>query len=495
MRASVLIPFIWIAILTTFVSCGKQQEIPPVVMPAPECIISPETQITTNAITVTLLDAVDPSHAPRPRNASEQLLFGHLYGTLITVDCRGKVQPALARSWSRAERGRRWTFELSEEARFWDGSPVLAVDIVTSWRLGLDIKAVHLAGIDSLSIAGDRTLSVSFDRPHRKVPRMFAEPAFAVAKRAGLNPWPLGTGPYQIEPFEGMLPGGSALPVTVYPSFDSVGPVIQFLEASVSDTRDLLDDRADIMITSDPAVIEYAASRPGLDTIALPWDKTYVILSTSRIQDLREGGDVGTLSFELLDSFAQDAVRTDARGHRSPSWWDNLRSCNEPPVDTPELRTLPRVVHSTSSPHRIVYALNDPVARDLAERVVALSTSDPDASPEAEELDSAIPGLFGGVPGTITEGLTMDELMVRIRTGKEFAYVVPVPLQPFDRCYEARKLIDQAPWLAIENVNLSAALVPLVDTRRYVIAGQDGIGLWTDWNANIFITGAISRER
>src|SRR5688572_25020374 len=46
--------------------------------------------------TVGLGERVDPSHAPRPSNDSERLLFRQLYETLVRVDCNGEPGPGLA---------------------------------------------------------------------------------------------------------------------------------------------------------------------------------------------------------------------------------------------------------------------------------------------------------------------------------------------------------------------------------------------------------------
>ena len=104
------------------------------------------------------------------------------------------------------------------------------------------------------------------------------------------------------------------------PAFGADGPVIRFVETSEFDSRDMLESGIDVMVTADRAVIDYAAGRPQLATIALPWDRTYVLLSTSRVKELRWGGELPAVSPDLAERLAQDAVRGDARGHQSPSW-------------------------------------------------------------------------------------------------------------------------------------------------------------------------------
>src|ERR1700704_2501165 len=80
-------------------------------------------------ITVGLTDAVDPRHAPVPRNDAERIVFRHLYETPVRIDCEGPVLPQLPGRWAKDDGGRRWTLRLRDDARFWDGAPVTAQDV------------------------------------------------------------------------------------------------------------------------------------------------------------------------------------------------------------------------------------------------------------------------------------------------------------------------------------------------------------------------------
>src|SRR5437899_2485107 len=80
-----------------------------------------------------LVPDIAPAHAPAPENDAERLVFRQLYETLIRVDCLGRVLPGLAESWTRDVVSRPWTFTLRTDARFWDGAPVSARDVVAAW--------------------------------------------------------------------------------------------------------------------------------------------------------------------------------------------------------------------------------------------------------------------------------------------------------------------------------------------------------------------------
>jgi hypothetical protein len=471
---------IGVMLVFTLAACGKLPYTRPAQVSPQECVVLPAPKKSADTIMVAMFDAVEPDYAPWAHNAGEQLLFHHLYENLITVDCLGQLRAGLAASWKGAKRGRRWSFTLHEGARFWDGTPVTARDVARSWRDALTLDTV----IDSTAVDGERILHVYLKERHRHVPRVISAPAFAVAKPTGDSRWPLGSGRYGIVPSLGGLFRTSRRVITARPAFDGKGPVIQFIEASAYDARDLLRGGVDVMMTTDPAVIEYASGRPQLTTVALPWNQSYVLLSISRVEALRMGVEVGTISHDLTDGVARDAVRADARGYRPPSWWDDLRSCHRS-ASVQHQEPTPRGAYASSSLRRVLYDINDAIARDLAERVVALAALDPAASADAAAIASAVPGLTGGASVVITEGVTGRELNSSLRYGDDFAFVVPLPRRPPDPCHALRELIERAPWLVTAGVDLSEALIPLVDTRPHVIARKDRFGLVVDWYGNI----------
>jgi hypothetical protein len=471
------------AALTTVAACER----PPVRSPAwefPEpCRVVPGPPDHTDSITVALFDAVDLDHAPWGRNSSEQLVFRHLYETLFTIDCSGETHVGLAGSWRSSNRGKHWVFELREDARFWDATPVTARDVEWSWRSAShELNSIADAGIDSLVVDGERVLHVYFRERQKEIPRVLTAPEFAVATSSWDSRWPLGSGPYRLDDESADATGRA---IRVHPAFDEDKPVIRFLETSTRDARDMLDADVDVMITSDPDVIEYASSRTRLSTVELPFDRTYVLFSTTRVQALRAGGKPGAVPEELLDKLARDAVRSDARGCQRSSWWENLRSCGGLAADVSGYS--PFLGGSLSGLHRLLYDADDPIGRDIAERIVALAASDPEESPEAAAFATTAPGLVGGAARIVAEGVARDALAKSLRDGDDFGYVVPLPWRPSERCYAARGLLNRVPWLAA--VDLSEALIPLVDARLHAIVDPGKTGLAVDWNGRVYVTG------
>src|SRR5256885_1218657 len=178
----------------------------------PRCRIAPGPGAKRDEVAVPLADPIEATHAPLPRNDAERFVFAELYETLIRVDCAGRVLPGLAQSWEAS--GDRWTFTLRDDARFWDGAPVTARDVLASWR------ARDSAFAQSATVVSDRTIAV---RPPVAPVQPLADPALAVTKRAPGGDWPIGTGGHWVSatdatgvltavPVRGGGPAGLPLP-------------------------------------------------------------------------------------------------------------------------------------------------------------------------------------------------------------------------------------------------------------------------------------------
>ncbi len=500
MRIKVILRIIGVVVLASLASCGGRRAIRPESIIPPECEAVPRPVEVLDTVRVALFDAVRPEDAPAARNAGERLMFRQLYETLITVDCLGGVRAGLAVSWDRGDGGRRWTFEVREGARFWDGTPVTAYDIMESWRYTALYPAPGGStewgtGIDSVTVAGDQVLNVYFTQKHREVPRVMAAPQYAVAKSTWESRWPFGSGPYRIIAAERKSLWASWRMITVQPVEGRKKSVIRFVEASRGDARDLLEGGIDLMVTSDPAVIEYAGGRGRFSTVPLPWDRIYVLLSRSRVDEIRWGYSPGAVPDDFSDGLARDAVRGDARGFRPPSWWEDLGGCGGLSFTAPRFPLGPKVTHPLSDKRRILYDADDPVARDLTERIVALSATDPAASAEAAAIIDAVPDLDADDPPVTAEGVTKRELEERLRDGYDFAYIVPIERRPHDPCRQARALMDRVRWLAGLEDRLHEAIIPLVETRPHVIVRGGTAGVIVDWYGDVLIIDGDWEER
>ena len=352
-----------------------------------------------------LPDSVSLAHAPIPTNDSEQLLFRQLFQTLVWLDCQGNVRPGAAVAWSPDSVRRVWAFTLRSSSLRSAPSTEPASEIVSGWQhRPADLRAL---GVESATAEGEDLLSVRLGVPIEPVPRRFADPALALSRELDsssiqllddgvLSRTPSGLVHYRIEPG--------------------------------ADPRDLLDRGADLMVSRDPALVEYANGKPAIVTFALPWSRTYVLLQPAGAEPVPA-------------SAARDAVKGDVRRAEPPFWWEERGSeC---------VRTVPSSVPASA---RVVYLRGDEAARGLAERIVALAASD---------------------EGLRTAALGASEFSSALAGGGERAYIIALPRQTLAPCR------DSAGWPS------GATLHPLIDTRAYALVRRGAPSLAVEWDGTL----------
>lgn len=373
-----------------------------------------------------LAGVVDPSHAPIPTNDAERFVFRQVYETLVRQDCAGVLRPGLARSWRLTEEGR-WSFTLRSGATFSDGTPVTAQAVVAA----LSRTGEWTAESESVVVA--RVVPSG-------APRRFADPALAVTRTMTGQDWPIGSGAYVFD-----TSGGR---VTVAPVAGANRPVLVLRSAASGDARDLLDAGVDLLVTDDPAVLGYAATRTDFATIALPWERTYM---------LAVPGEAIAVDPSVRAGLARDAVRVDARP-AGVSWWsDPISPCDlEPPTGAAPLSQGP-----TSG--GVLYSADDATARDLAGRLIALGITGTTGPPRAS-------------------GLGTTEFSAALGSGRGAAYVLPLPSATLEPCAAVRALIARAPWLAD---GPARHLTPLVETRRRAIVRRGAAAFTVDWDGTL----------
>jgi hypothetical protein len=400
--------------------------------------------------TIALTDAVDPSRAPHPANDSERLLFRQLYETLVRVDCDGRVRPGLASSW-RLEPGRRaWIVTLRENAVFSDGTPVTSAGVRAGWLAdgsATEMKPQVRRLVEDVDVLDDRTMAITLTDARTDQPLPLAHTDLSVARVTPGAAWPLGTQGVAVVPDAGP-PGPAGTDVIALASVGrgaagaiEMVPLMRFVAAPGRDRRDLLDEPVDLLLTRDPRALAYAATLPQFFSVALPWHRTHVFLSPGLSAPVE-------IPDAARQSLAADAVRGESRGAAGPRWWQSQPPCGIP---APQPRDPP------SPAGRIVYDAADPVARDLAERLVGLAASSAPGAPAI--LDVLLPDRARR-PVQRAAGLTGEVLALALRRG-----------QPLDPCADLRSLIQNSLWLHPN------AIVPLVDTRQHAIVRRGRSGL------------------
>ncbi len=214
--------------------------------------------------------------------------------------------------------------------------------------------------------------------------------------------------------------------------------VITQTTAPEADLRDVLDrgvpatgaPRPDVVVTRDANVLAYAANSADYFTDVLPWNRTYVLVA---------GDSPSVIPSEAeRDALARDAVTADARGAVRPFAWLTEPSCVTPPALS---STTPRSI--------VVYAAGDAIARQLAERIVALTAGG--ARP------AWLPTrLAQGAPAPRVAPIVVDSIADALETGRAAAAVIALSRDPRARCGTVNAPL---PWRGI----------PLLDSRAHVI--------------------------
>jgi hypothetical protein len=439
---------------------------------------------------VGLTEEVDPSHAPSPHNDSERLLFRQVYETLVRTDCDLTVHPGLAASWRLDAAGTNWIVTLRRDARFTDGTPVTARDVITCWTRGGSALHPDVARfIQSATALDDLTLSIALRYPIPQrgdlavAPDSLAQPALAVARFTSESPWPLGTRDRRLDPPAAAASGRttiSLVPATPASAAATSAPtsaavprdeitILRFVVSPNRDARDLLDQGVDLIVTRDPNTLAYATVLAQFDSLPLPWLRSYVFVS-------REGAAT-TLAPEARQALAGDAVPGEARGS-AYDWRATVDQCTAKPPDAgARPQTLVAVTQA-----RIAYDQADPVARALAERFAALSSVRP--ADGNRILDVLIPE---SRPRKLqTDPLRAPELSSALTRGADAGFVIA--LDHSMGCADIATLQERAPWLTAQ------AIVPLVDTRRRAVVRRGRSHITLEWDGSVLVYGPVQTQ-
>ncbi len=416
--------------------------------------------------TVAFRDRIEPANAPRPSNESERLLFRQMYETLVRIDCHGRVKPGLATSWRLDADGRTWLLTLREDARFSDGTPVTPADVRAGWSGGgdgnVDLLPPVRGLVQSVAPVDDRVLAVTPRRQHPDAPIALAHPDLAIARSLAGSLWPLGTRADRSAVASNPSAGTANAEITIT---REAGPVLRFVPAP-RDPRDLLDAGVDLLLTRDPATLDYAATLPHVRSVPLAWRRTHVLVTPGRSRSMP------SLPAQARQALADDAVRGEARGAAEPFWWQDLEGCQLAPA---------RPGDPAAPTPRVVYDADDDDARDLAERLVGLGRVSSPAA--AALLEVLVPDRSRRV-SLNAAGLAGAPLALARRRGTDAAYVMSFDREPIDPCRDIATAMEGAPWLE------PGIIVPLVDTRLRAIVRRGRSGVTADGDGALLIDGS-----
>ncbi len=111
---------------------------------------------------------------------SNAAYYVQTYGYLLQPDEKAQIQPMLAKSWRFVDETT-WEFTLRDDARFHDGSPVTADDVVASFHRAGNLPGAAapytgaLAGIREVTAPDRLTVRITTDRPLPPLPYQAAQ--------------------------------------------------------------------------------------------------------------------------------------------------------------------------------------------------------------------------------------------------------------------------------------------------------------------------------
>ncbi|MBB6419696.1 peptide/nickel transport system substrate-binding protein [Streptomyces sp. AK010] len=142
-------------------------------------------------------------------NESDYLILSLIYDTLTVPGEKPNTEPRLAASWKASDDLKTWRFTIAKGAKFHDGSPVTAEDVVFSLKRlrATPAGASRLPGIQekNISAEGTDTVVIVSDYANAELPLLvrlttFVIPQGTTDKNIAKAP---GTGPFKLDWFRG----------------------------------------------------------------------------------------------------------------------------------------------------------------------------------------------------------------------------------------------------------------------------------------------------
>lgn len=128
--------------------------------------------------------------------------------TLVDVDDKGNLIPALAEKWESQDDGKKWLFSLRQGVSFHDGTPMTAKEVVNSLNITLTKPtALETAHIKSIKALDDKTVEFVLEKPLTTLPAFLAHATAIILAPASFDDQGqattiIGTGAYKADKIE-----------------------------------------------------------------------------------------------------------------------------------------------------------------------------------------------------------------------------------------------------------------------------------------------------
>ncbi|MFF2084732.1 ABC transporter substrate-binding protein [Nocardia sp. NPDC058176] len=207
-------------------------------------------------------------------NDSDFLIASLVYDALTVPGADPTVAPRLASHWEADADNRRWTFTIAEGAKFHNGAPVTAEDVVWSMRRLRSVGGASKMPVaeDDLTADGPHRVVFTVPEPNTQLPLLLRLMTFTVPRGTTDFTAAIGTGPFRLESFQ----GGTARLVR-NEDWHGAPPLLDAIEVTMFDSVTALGNAAiggQIDLASNVGAIagRTAAGRGDLQVVRRPDD-------------------------------------------------------------------------------------------------------------------------------------------------------------------------------------------------------------------------------
>jgi peptide/nickel transport system substrate-binding protein len=234
------------------------------------------TLVIANAVKVDTLD-------PEANSVNESIwLDQNLYSRLLQPNATGTaLLPDLASSWTISPDGLTYTFNLRPDAKFSNGSPVTASDVVFSIQRSRAFAGgwgFLLTAVKTISAPDAHTVTIQLSQPHAPLLADLAMYAYSVvpeslvkAQGSSFFQHPVGSGPFMVTSYS----PDSEVDLAANPSFYGTKPKIKKVRIVIvpdDNTRVLMleSKKADVIENPPGNLVSQIDATPGLSVQLFP---------------------------------------------------------------------------------------------------------------------------------------------------------------------------------------------------------------------------------
>jgi peptide/nickel transport system substrate-binding protein len=234
------------------------------------------TLVIANAVKVDTLD-------PEANSVNESIwLDQNLYSRLLQPNATGTgLLPDLASSWTIAKNGLAYTFHLRSDAKFSNGTPVTASDVVYSIKRSRAFSGgwgFLLTAVKTITAPDPQTVKITLSEPHAPLLADLAMYAYSVvpeklvkAQGSKFFQHPIGSGPFMVTSYS----PDSEVDLTRNPDFYGTKPKISKVKILIvpnDNTRVLMleSKKADVIENPPGNLVKEIDKTPGLSVQLFP---------------------------------------------------------------------------------------------------------------------------------------------------------------------------------------------------------------------------------